>query len=74
LTRFVGQDEGLLGATMLGACVVKALYALPTWTRAADLIAEHPGQSAALGGTPSQWACYRFARKLRGERAMVAGC
>src|SRR5437764_12779554 len=59
---------------MLGACIVNALYALPTWTRVADLIAEHPGLSDALGGTPSHWACYRFARKLRGERAALAAC
>ena len=59
---------------MLGACLVKALYALPTWTRVADLIAEHRGLSDALGGTPSHWACYRFARKLRGERALLADC
>lgn len=59
---------------MLGACLVKALYALPTWTRVADLIAEHPGLEAVLGGTPSHWACYRFARKLRIERERIAGC
>ncbi|MHB8470731.1 MAG: transposase [Gaiellaceae bacterium] len=59
---------------MLGACIVKALYALPTWTRVADLIAEHPGLSDALGGTPSHWACYRFARKRRTERAALAAC
>jgi transposase len=59
---------------MLGACIVKALYALPTWTRVADLIAEHPGLSDALGGTPSHWACYRFARKLRTERTALAAC
>lgn len=59
---------------MLGACLVKALYALPTWTRVADLIAEHPGLEAALGGAPSHWACYRFARKLRAEREVLAGC
>jgi len=59
---------------MLGACLVKALYALPTWTRAADLIAEHPGLEATLGGAPSHWACYRFARKLRAERERIADC
>jgi len=53
---------------MLGACLVKALYALPTWTRVADLIAEHPGRA------PSHWACYRFATKLRKERERIAGC
>lgn len=59
---------------MLGACLVKALYALPTWTRVADLIAEHPGLESALGGAPSHWACYRFATKLRKEREQIAGC
>ena len=59
---------------MLGACLVKALYALPTWTRVADLIAEHPGLEAVLGGTPSHWACYRFATKLRRERGRLVGC
>jgi hypothetical protein len=59
---------------LLGACIVKALYALPTWTRVADLIAEHSGLSDALGGTPSHWACYRFAAKLRRERALLADC
>jgi hypothetical protein len=59
---------------MLGACLVKALYALPTWTRVCDLIAEHPGLEAALGGAPSHWACYRFATKLRRERERLARC
>src|SRR5947209_5094717 len=59
---------------MLGACLVKTLYAIPTWTRVADLIAEHPGLEAALGGAPSHWACYRFARKLRTERERIAVC
>ncbi len=71
--RWTGR-RGYGARTMLGACIVKALYALPTWTRTADLIAEHPGLAATLGGTPSHWACYRFARKLRGERAMIAEC
>ncbi len=71
--RWTGR-KGYGARAMLGACLVKALYALPTWTRVADLIAEHPGLSSALGGTPSHWACYRFARKLRGERALIAGC
>jgi hypothetical protein len=59
---------------MLGACLVKALYAIPTWTRVADVIAEHQGLADTLGGTPSHWACYRFARKLRDERERIAGC
>lgn len=71
--RWVGR-RGYGARAMLGACIVKALYALPTWTRTADLIAEHSGLSDALGGTPSHWACYRFARKLRTERAALAAC
>lgn len=71
--RWTGR-KGYGARTMLGACLVKALYALPTWTRVADLIAEHPGLEAALGGAPSHWACYRFARKLRAERERIAGC
>lgn len=71
--RFVGR-RGYGARALLGACIVKALYALPTWTRVTDLIAEHPGLSDALGGTPSHWACYRFAAKLRKERERIAGC
>jgi hypothetical protein len=71
--RWVGR-RGYGARAMLGACIVKALYALPTWTRVTDLIAEHSGLSDALGGTPSHWACYRFARKLRAERAALAAC
>ena len=48
--RWTGR-RGYGARAMLGACIVKALYALPTWTRVADLIAEHPGLSDALGGT-----------------------
>jgi hypothetical protein len=71
--RWTGR-KGYGARTMLGACLVKTLYAIPTWTRVADLIAEHPGLEAALGGAPSHWACYRFARKLRAEREVLAGC
>lgn len=71
--RWTGR-RGYGARTMLGACIVKALYALPTWTRVTDLIAEHAGLSDALGGTPSHWACYRFAVKLRRERAVLASC
>jgi transposase len=71
--RFVGR-RGYGSRALLGACIVKALYALPTWTRVADLIAEHPALADTLGGTPSHWACYRFATKLRKERERIAGC
>jgi IS5 family transposase len=55
-------------------CIVKALYAIPVWTRVASLVADHPGLADALGDTPSHWACYRFATKLRAERAPLAAC
>lgn len=71
--RFVGR-RGYGPRALLGACIVKALYALPTWTRVADLIAEHPGLADALGESPSHWACYRFATKLRNELQRIAGC
>jgi hypothetical protein len=50
------------------------LFALPTWTWVAAPIAEHPGLQAALGGCPSVWAMYRFARKLRENRPALAAC
>ena len=71
--RWVGR-RGYGARTLLGACLVKAIYAIPTWTRVADLISEHHALADTLGGTPSHWACYRFARKLRGERGRIAGC
>ena len=71
--RFVGR-RGYGSRTLLGACIVKALYALPTWTRVTDLIAEYSALAETLGGTPSHWACYRFATKLRNERERIAGC
>jgi len=53
---------------------VKALYAIPTWTRVAALIAEHEGLQIALGGAPSQWACYRFSVKLREQNPLLDAC
>jgi IS5 family transposase len=56
---------------LVGACLAKALYAIPTWTRTARLIAEHTALAATIGGTPSEWACYRFAAKLRAHSPLV---
>ncbi|MGH2843367.1 MAG: transposase [Solirubrobacteraceae bacterium] len=53
---------------------MKALYAIPVWTRVVTLIADHPGLAEALGGTPSHWACYRFAGKLAKDRAPLTAC
>ncbi len=57
--------------TLVGACLVKSLYAIPTWTRTARLIAEHAGLREAIGGAPSEWACYRFAVKLRAHKPLL---
>jgi hypothetical protein len=59
---------------LLGACLIKALYALPTWTRTAALIAEHEALQRALGAVPSVYACYRFAAKLRRYRDLLDAC
>lgn len=71
--RWTGR-KGYGVRALVGACLVKTLFALPTWTWVAALIAEHPGLQAALGETPSVWACYRFARKLRENRPLLADC
>jgi hypothetical protein len=59
---------------LVGACLVKGLFGLPTWTWVAALIAEHPGLQTRLGASPSVWACYRFARKLRQNQPALADC
>jgi hypothetical protein len=71
--RWTGR-KGYGVRVLLGACLVKSLYALPTWTRTTRLIAEHRSLQDALGGTPSEWACYRFARKLRENRPALEAC
>lgn len=72
-TRWTGRPGSPVRA-MVGAALVKAVYALPTWTRTARLIAEHAALREAIGGAPSHWACYRFAAKLREHDAMLAAC
>ena len=71
--RWTGR-KGFGTRALVGACLVKALFALPTWTWVAALIAEHPGLQDALGDTPSVWAMYRFARKLRENRPALEAC
>jgi transposase len=66
--------KGFGARALVGACLVKALFGLPTWTRVAALIAEHPGLQASLGGAPSCWACYRFTVKLRENQPALADC
>jgi hypothetical protein len=57
---------------LLGACLVRSIYALPTWTRTVELIAEHAVLAEAIGGSPSEWACYRFMAKLREHASALA--
>lgn len=66
--------KGYGARTLIGACLVKSLFGLPTWTLTAALIAEHPGLQDALGGAPSCWASYRFCCKLRANRAVLESC
>jgi hypothetical protein len=72
-----GDNRGRKGfgtRALVGACLVKSLFNLPTWTWVAALIAEHPGLQETLGGSPSVWAMYRFSRKLRENRPALAAC
>ncbi len=47
-TRWTGRPGYPIRA-MVGMALVKSLYALPTWTRTAALVAEHAALRAALG-------------------------
>lgn len=72
-TRWTGRP-GYPVRTLMGACLVKTLYALPTWTRTVRLIAEHDGLTRVLGERPSIDACYRFTRKLRRHGHLLDQC
>jgi hypothetical protein len=71
--RWTGR-KGYGPRTLVGACLVKALYAIPTWTRTTALIAEHAALREAIGGAPSEWAAYRFTAKLRQHHGPLASC
>lgn len=76
-TRWTGRP-GYAIRTMIGVCLAKSLYAIPTWTRTLALIKEHAGLRAAIGCStddiPSIDACYRFTKKLRKHQAMLDRC
>jgi hypothetical protein len=62
---------------MVGMALAKSMYAIPTWTRTVRLVAEHTALQGALGcegAPPSEWACYRFASKLRGHKHLLDAC
>jgi hypothetical protein len=71
--RWTGR-RGYGARVLIGACLVKTLFALPTWTRVVALVAEHPGLQAALGDTPSIWACYRLTTRLREQKPLLDAC
>jgi hypothetical protein len=73
-TRWTGRP-GYSIRSMVGMALAKSLYAIPTWTRTVRLVHEHGALRAAIGDkVPSEWACYRFARKLREHAASLARC
>ncbi len=68
--RWTGR-KGYGARALVGACLVKSVYAIPTWSRTAALIGEHAALQDALGGAPSVYACYRFTAKLRAHSPLV---
>jgi len=71
--RWTGR-KGYPIRSLIGACLAKSLYAIPTWSRTAALIAEHRTLADAIGGTPSVYALYRFSTKLRAHKALLDAC
>lgn len=72
-TRWTGRP-GYPVRALIGICLVKSLYALPTWTRAQQLVAEHDALARTCGAVPSIYACYRFAAKLREHSHLLEHC
>ncbi len=75
-TRETGRPGYPLRA-MIGMALAKSLYALPCWTRVVALVREHPALAAVIapdGDVPSQWACYRFAAKIRAHTDLLETC
>jgi hypothetical protein len=72
-TRWTGRPGYPIRA-MVGMALVKSLYAIPTWSRTARLVAEHPALQVVLGCSPSVYACYRFTTKLRTFAPLLTEC
>ena len=68
--RWTGR-KGYPIRSLVGACLAKSLYSIPTWSRTARLIAEYPVLQEAIGGCPSVYALYRFTRKLRTQKPLL---
>ena len=71
--RWTGR-KGYGSRALVGACLVKSLYAIPAWSRVARLMAEHRALQDAIGDCPSVYAMYRFAEKLRRNRPALDAC
>jgi len=71
--RWTGR-KGYGSRALVGACLAKSLYAIPTWSRTSALIAEHVALRDALGAAPSVYALYRFAAKLRTYKPLLDAC
>ncbi len=71
--RWTGR-KGYGTRALVGACLVKSLYAIPIWTRTAALVAEHAALRDSLGDAPSIYALYRFAAKLRKHKPLLDAC
>ncbi len=56
--------------------LAKSLYSIPTWTRTVALVREHDALRATIteDETPSVYACYRFATKLRSYGDLLDAC
>jgi DDE family transposase len=67
--RASSSRSKLLPITLFTGCQVCAGR-----TRTARLIAEHAALRNALGGSPSEWACYRFTVKLRENAPALSAC
>jgi transposase, IS5 family len=72
-TRSTGRP-GYPVRALLGVALAKSLYAIPTWSRTLALVQEHEALQRALGATPSVYAAYRFAVKLRQHGELLDQC
>lgn len=72
-TRSTGRPGYPIRA-LLGVALAKSLYAIPTWSRTVALVQEHEALQRVLGDTPSVYAVYRFAGKLREHRGLLENC
>ncbi len=69
--RWTGR-KGYGSRALVGACLAKSLYAIPTWSRAAALIADHRALADAIGGTPSVYALYILGEASRAPEVSFA--